>query len=222
MKTVAITINKGGVGKTMLSKSLATAASAAGFNALVLDMDSQQNSTAWGKRRTQQPGRALPLVRFTTEKDLEDELHRADIAGCDLSLIDTPPGRSGEALAASEVADIVLIPFWADVDSFEGVTRTALLSRRLGKTAFGVLNFATPNSRAHEETARDVLNAIGLPLAPVVLHRYEAHKLASLRGLTVQEIDPGSNAATEIEGLWNWLCAELHLGTFALVHKGAA
>jgi hypothetical protein len=33
----------------------------------------------------------------------------------------------------------------------------------------GVLNFATPNSRAHEETARDVLKAIGLPLAPVVL-----------------------------------------------------
>jgi chromosome partitioning protein len=49
-----------------------------------------------------------------------------------------------------------------------------------------------------------------------------AHKLASLRGLTAQVMDPGSNAATEIEGLWNWLCAELHLGTPALVHKGAA
>ena len=47
-----------------------------------------------------------------------------------------------------------------------------------------------------------------------------AHKLARLRGLTAQEIDPGSDAATEIEGLWNWLCAELHLGTLALVHKG--
>jgi hypothetical protein len=34
-----------------------------------------------------------------------------------------------------------------------------------------------------------------------------------------QEIDPGSDAATEIEGLWNWLCAELHLGTLALVHR---
>jgi hypothetical protein len=84
------------------------------------------------------------------------------------------------------------------------------------------LSRRTPNSRAHEETARDVLKAIGLPLAPVVLNRYEAYKLASLRGLTAQEIDPGSNAATEIEGLWNWLCAELHLGTLALVHKGAA
>jgi len=39
-------------------------------------------------------------------------------------------------LAATEAADIVLVPFWADVDSYEGVTRTALLVRRLGKTAY--------------------------------------------------------------------------------------
>jgi chromosome partitioning protein len=222
MKTVAITINKGGVGKSMLTKSLATAATAVGLNALVLDMDTQQNSIAWGKRREQQPERSLPLVRFTTEKDLEDELRRADSAGCDLAFIDTPPGRSAEALAATEAADIVLVPFWADVDSYEGVTRTALLVRRLGKTAFGVLNFATPNSRIHEDTAREVLTAIGIPLAPVVLHKYDAHKLANLQGLTVQEMEPASFAAMEIVGLWAWLGAQLHVGMPALVHKGAA
>jgi chromosome partitioning protein len=222
MKTVAITINKGGVGKTMLAKTLATAAVSAGLLALVLDMDTQQNSTAWGKRRGQQPERPLPLVRFTTERDLPDELGRAESAGCDLAFIDTPPGRSSEAPAAVEAADIVLIPFWADVDSFEGVTRTALLCRRLGKPAFGILNFATPNSRTHEETSREVLRAIGLSLAPVVLHRYEAHKLASLKGLTAQEIEPTSHAALEIQALWAWLSAQLQAGTGALVHKGAA
>jgi chromosome partitioning protein len=222
MKTVAITINKGGVGKSMLTKSLATAATSAGSNALVLDMDTQQNSIAWGKRREQQPERSLPLVRFTTEKDLDDELRRADKAGCDLAFIDTPPGRSAEALAATEAADIVLVPFWADVDSYEGVTRTALLVRRLGKQAFGVLNFATPNSRIHEETAREVLKAIGISLAPVVLHKYDAHKLANLQGLTVQEMEPSSVAAMEVEALWAWLSAQLQLGTPALVHKGAA
>jgi Mrp family chromosome partitioning ATPase len=35
MRTIAITINKGGVGKTTLTKSIATAATAAGFNVLV-------------------------------------------------------------------------------------------------------------------------------------------------------------------------------------------
>jgi chromosome partitioning protein len=47
MRTIAITINKGGVGKTMLTKSIATAATLAGLNVLVLDMDTQQNATSW-------------------------------------------------------------------------------------------------------------------------------------------------------------------------------
>jgi chromosome partitioning protein len=119
---------------------------------------------------------------------------------------------------------MVLVPFWADVDSFEGVTRTALLVRRLGKQnhAFGVLNFATPNSRSHEETSREVLQAIGLALAPVVLHRYEAHRLANLRGLTAQEMEPSSVAALEITKLWDWVSEQLQQSTSAIVHKGAA
>lgn len=54
MRTVAIAINKGGVGKTTLTKHLGTAATAAGLNVIILDMDSQQNATSWGKRRSQQ------------------------------------------------------------------------------------------------------------------------------------------------------------------------
>ena len=97
MKTVAVTINKGGVGKTMLTKNLATAATEAGLNALILDMDTQQNSTSWGRRRSKQHEKQLPLTRFTTELDLTDELHRAETAGCDVVFIDTPPGRNSEA-----------------------------------------------------------------------------------------------------------------------------
>jgi chromosome partitioning protein len=102
------------------------------------------------------------------------------------------------------------------------VVKTAGLVRRIGKPAFGVLNFATPNSRSHEETARAVLDAIPLPSAPVVLHRYDVHRLASIKGLTAQELEPGSIAAAEIGSLWEWLGATLQLTTGALVHKGAA
>src|SRR5271155_2611249 len=61
MKTVAIAINKGGSGKTTLTRSLGTAATAAGLNVLVLDMDIQQSATQWGRRRKE----PLPMVRFT-------------------------------------------------------------------------------------------------------------------------------------------------------------
>lgn len=207
MRTVAITINKGGVGKTTLTKNLATAASTAGLNVLILDMDTQENATGWGQRRTKHHERPLPLTRFTTERSLSDELQRAEKAGCDLVFIDTPPGRNSEAPPAVECSDVVLIPFWNDQDAYEGVARTALLVKRLGKSAIGVLNFATPNSRSHEETARLVLEAIPLPMAPVVLHRYDIHRLANPKGLTAQELEPNSVAAKEIAALWTWFSA---------------
>jgi chromosome partitioning protein len=84
------------------------------------------------------------------------------------------------------------------------------------------LNFATPNSRSHEEAARDVLKALEVPMSPVVLHRYEAHRNANPSGLTAYEAEPESRPAAEIAALWDWLDAELQLSTGAHVHKGAA
>lgn len=221
MRTIAITINKGGVGKTTLTKSIATAATSAGFNVLVLDMDTQQNAAKWGKRRMKKE-KPLPLTKFITESDLPEELQRAAKAGCDLVLIDTPPGRSSEAPAAVEAADLVLIPFWNDQDSYDGAKITAGLARRMGKQAYGILNFAAPNSRTHENTARDVLQSFELPMAEVVLHRYDAHRLASVGGLTAQELEPDSVAAHEVGVLWHWVSATLQLGKSAIVHKKGA
>ena len=222
MKILAVTVNKGGVGKTMLTKSIATAATLAGLNVLILDMDTQQNSTKWGRRRKELQGKVLPMVKFSTEGDLEDEIKRAKGAGCDLVVLDTPPGRSGEAPAAVEASDLVLIPCGAeDVDSFDGVPKTARLARTSGKKAVGLLNFATPGSRLQEETARAVMDVIGIPLAPVILHRYTVHRDANPKGLTAQEMEPDSRAAAEIAGLWDWICSELQMGTSAVVHKRA-
>jgi len=223
MRTLAVAINKGGAGKTMFAKSIATAATEAGLNTLVLDMDTQQNSTRWGRRREQQQSNQLPLVRFTTENDLAEELERAQAAGCDLAIIDTPPGRSSEAPAAVEACDLILIPCVADdIDSFEGAPKTARLARTTGKRAVGILNFVTPNSLTQEPAARRVLEAIGIPMAPVIFHRFMVHRDANSKGLTAQELEPKSKAAAEIGALWEWLCAELPLTISARVHNRAA
>jgi chromosome partitioning protein len=217
-KIVAVAINKGGTGKTRISCLIGGAAAAAGLNVLLLDMDTQQNATQWGRRRKL----PLPLVRFTTENDLAGELARAAAAGCDLVVIDTPPARSTEAPAAVEAADLVLVPFTADIESYEQLPRTARLARTTGKPAVAILNLATPNSRSEEEAARGVLDALGLPMVPTVLHRFKVHRDASLQGMTAQELEPDSKAAAEINALWDWLCAELQLRTDAQVHRRAA
>jgi chromosome partitioning protein len=215
MKIIAVAVAKGGVGKSMVTRSLATAAALAGLNVLAIDMDTQQTTTQWGRRRTN----PLPLVRFSTENDLSDELGRARAAGCELVLIDTPPARSSEAPAAVEVADYVLIPCSADIEAFEQLPRTARLARTSGIPAAAILNLATPNSRSEEEAARGVFEALELRMAPSVLHRYKVHRDAARMGLSAQEIEPDSKAAAEIAALWVWVCAELHISTSALVHK---
>ena len=222
MRTIAISINKGGQGKTALVKMLATAATQAGLNVLVLDLDTQQNSVGWRKRRDKQQTSPLPVVKFSTEKGLADDLNHAAKAGCDLVLIDTPPGRSSEAMAGVEAAEMVIIPFWNDQDSYEGVATTAVMARRIGTPAMGVLNFVTPNSKSHEETARKILEAIGLPMSPVILTRYDVHRVANVKGLTAQELEPNGSAAGEIAALWNWFSSVVQLGETAHVHKGAA
>jgi chromosome partitioning protein len=222
-RVFAITINKGGQGKTMAVKTLATAAVAAGYNVLIIDLDSQQNSLGWRKRRDKHhKDKPLPLALFCGEKNLLEEIERAKQAGCDLILIDTPPGKSPEAMAAVEAAELVIIPFWNDQDSYEGVTTTTLMARRLGKKAVGLLNFVPPHSKSHEETAREVLKVVGLPMAPIVLSRYDAHRLANPKGLTAQEMEPGGVAALEIEKLWNWFSAYVQMGTHAGVQGGTA
>jgi chromosome partitioning protein len=216
MKTVAVTINKGGAGKTMISRSLGTAAATAGLAVLILDMDTQQNSTNWRRRRGEE--HTLPLVHFTTENDLAEALKRARTASCDLVIIDTPPGRSTEAPAAVEEADLVLIPCTSDVECFEGLPRTARLARTTGTPAVVVPNFVHPSSLSEEEAIRGVAEAQGLETAPMAFHRFNVHREGSLRGMTAQELEPSSKAAAEVQALWSWLSARLHLGTIARVH----
>ena len=216
-KVVAVTINRGGHGKTMLCRSLGVLAGSVGLTVLVADMDTQQNSTSWRKRRPEE--RQLPLVEFTTEIGLKELLEKARAAECDLVLIDTPPGRSTEAAAAVEECDLALVPCNGEIESFEGLPRTARLARATGKPAIVVPNWVPPGSFTEERTIRGMAESVGLASAPVALHRYTAHKEASLQGLTAGEIEPKSKAADELRALWIWLCAELQLIASAPVHK---
>lgn len=220
MKVIAVAMQKGGVGKSTLTRSLAVAASAAGLNVLALDMDAQQSTSQWAKRRSR--GDAAPLaVKFTTEIELEGQLEHAKRAGCDLVVIDTPPARSTEAPAAVEAADLVLIPCTPDIEAYEQLQRTARLARTTEVPAFVVLNMAQPNSPNEERVARDLIAKMQISVADAVLHRFKVHRDASREGMAAQEIEPDSKAAVEIGALWNFLCAHLQVGTPAHTKKRA-
>jgi chromosome partitioning protein len=218
-KIVAVTINRGGQGKTMLCRSLGTLAGEVGLTSLVIDMDTQQNSTNWRKRRPKE--RLLPLVEFSTENDLEEVIERARKAECDLVMIDTPPGRSTEAAAAVEAADLVLVPVNDERETWEGVPRTARLARSAGKPAFVVPNRVHPQSLKGDREIRAVAEAAGLDSTPATLHQFTVHKDASHEGLTATEKEPKGTAATELRDLWIWLRGALENLDKTNAHKVA-
>lgn len=213
MKTLAIAMQKGGVGKSTLTRSLAVQAANAGLNVLVLDMDNQQSTSQWAERRAAE----LPLVRFATEIDLPKLLKQAEEAGCDLVVIDTPPARSTEAPAAVESCDLVLVPCSPDIEAYEQLPRTARLARSTGKPAAAVLTMAQPNSIAEEDVSRGVFESVNIRMVPAVIHRFKVHRDASREGVTAVEMEPESRAASEIQALWGWIASELQLRTSALV-----
>lgn len=215
MKVIAVAMQKGGVGKSTLVRSLAVAAAQSGLNVLALDMDAQQSTGQWGERRKDQ----LPAVRFSTEIELPKLLKQAEQAGCDLVFIDTPPARSTEAPAAVEVADLVLVPCTPDIEAYEQLPRTARLARATEKPAVMVLTMAQPNSQNEENVAREVAATVGIPMAQAVIHRFKVHRDASREGVSAQELEPSSKAAQEIAALWEWVRSELQMGTSAPVHK---
>lgn len=215
MKTIAIAMQKGGVGKSTLTRSLAVAGVKAGLNVLALDMDAQQSTTQWSKRRNGQ----LPIVRFVTELDLPGVLKQAEDAGCDLAIIDTPPARSTEAPAAVEYSDLVLVPCTPDIEAYEQLERTERLARTTGKPAVAVLTMAQPNSRNEEEIAGAIFQTKNLSMAPAILHRFKVHRDASREGQTAQEMEPDSKAAHEIQALWEWVSAHLQICNPATMQK---
>ncbi|MDQ1902215.1 MULTISPECIES: ParA family protein [unclassified Paracoccus (in: a-proteobacteria)] len=207
MQIITIAMQKGGVGKSTLVRSLAVAAARDGLSVLILDMDAQQSVSQWGERREAE----MPVVVFSTENELPRRLEQAKGAA-DLVIIDTPPARSTEAPAAVEIADLVLIPTTPDVEPLEQMPRTLRLCRGFDRPVWAVINMANPTGQAEVTQTREVIEAMGAKAAPVVLHRRKAHRDASASGQSVQELDASSKAANEVANLWAWVRAEMQRG----------
>lgn len=208
MKVIAIAMQKGGVGKSMLARSIAVAAAGGGLASALFDMDPQQTSALWHRRRALL-GHQLPVTSFVPEMNLGEELARMRDAGCDLVVIDTPPAKGSEAFSAIEKADLVVIPCTPTIEAYEQIARTATAAKLSGKPAVAVLNLVTPNSQSQLTIANAVFEKFEMASAPVVLHRYTQHAEAGAKGLTATDAAADSKAKAEVAELWTWLRANL-------------
>jgi len=106
MPVVAVINRKGGSGKSTLATHLAGHCAQAGLRVMLGDVDRQQSSLAWLKRRTAQAP-AAPIVGWA----VDPRSVMRPPSGITHVVLDTPGGMRGSDLARTVmVADAVLMP----------------------------------------------------------------------------------------------------------------
>lgn len=201
MHVIALLSQKGGTGKTTLSLHLAVAAERAGHVAAVIDLDPQASAAGWKDSR---PGET-PVVVSIPSTRLPQALDLARGADAEIVLLDTAPHSSDVALAAAEVADLVLIPCRAGILDLRAIGATARLAKIAGKPAFVILNSLPPRASNIIADAREAVAVHGLDVAPITIQQRAAFGHALTAGQTAQEYEPDGKAAEEMKQLHEWL-----------------
>jgi chromosome partitioning protein len=197
---ISVINQKGGVGKTTLSISLAAALAARKMRVLLVDADPQGSALDWMAVRGQDApfaavGIAKPIMHLELPKMGKDY---------DAIVIDGPPRIYDVAKSAVMASDAVLIPVlpsqfdvWAAEETVKMLADCAVYKSQL-KAAF-VINRKIANTAI----GRDVAKALKQYPQPV-LHTTVCQRVAfaeSARGRTVLELDADSQASKEIQSL---------------------
>jgi chromosome partitioning protein len=200
MQIYSVIARKGGVGKSLVARSLAVQALMDGRKAAILDADPQETIISWGKRRHP----SAPLIISVAGRTIPDALKEIEDRGGETVFLDTPPHAQPIINLAVEVADACLLVTGPYPEDLEQVGAVAAIIGRLGKPAGIILN-KTP-SKAHALTlARTALATFQIPTCPTAITQLVGHPYASAEGLAVQEREPGSKAAVEIANVWQWV-----------------
>jgi chromosome partitioning protein len=207
MKTVAMIMQKGGVGKSTIARAMAVAAARAGYKTALIDMDTQRTVMKWADRREAKDITAIEAV----EADLESKLDKAEAAGIQLAIIDTPPARSGDALIAADVADLVMVPIQPSPDAYEQLPRTARVIRSFGVPAMAVPSLIHPSSRLDADVVRETAGKLGIAAGKGHASTLKTHMIAHVTGQVAVEIEPDGRAAREMDEIFMDMCAQLAL-----------
>jgi chromosome partitioning protein len=211
MFTVSFIGSKGGCGKTTSALGLAVAATRAGQDVALIDLDPQASAANWKDRR----GDDGPAVVSAQASRLVPILNGARDGGADLVIIDTAGRNDDSALNAARHSDLVLIPSKAVVGELETLGKVHDLLRIAGNpSVYVLLNRIEPGARKQFEDAKGMIErTFELQVCPFFLSQYRAYENALETGQTAQELDPKGRTAAELETLYLFICEHVKKGS---------
>ncbi len=198
MKTLVITAQKGGAGKTTLARNLAVAAVADGLRVLCIDLDPQQSLRQWWQGRD---GDAPAMLNSDPAPGALSATLRAAEGQVDLVVIDTPPAASSGLTGTLAAADLALIPVRPSPDDLRAVGAT-IAALNAASVPFAFVMSQTPRAKLTEEAAR-VLAQHGR-VAPVNIAQRIIYAETGASGQGVTETSD-NKAAQEIASVWAYV-----------------
>lgn len=199
MRTIAVVNLKGGSGKSTLAVHLALAWSCL-FKTALADIDPQGSAMLALDR--DQP--RLEAIRSTGSKlfMLKAMLERQAF---DRVVVDTPGSLKDDvasAIAAADLALMVVRPSYLDLAA---AAATGQLIRQLQTPALIVLNQAPPTRSGVESPlvlkALEAVKLLNVPVAGTVVRSRTVYGRAMEQGRAVEDLEPTSNAVSEIAAL---------------------
>jgi chromosome partitioning protein len=197
MKTIVITSQKGGSGKTTLAAHLAVEAERDGSGPTwLIDTDKQATLSLWHERRELGTPQRLdvPFARLT--KGLTT-LASQDAAYC---FIDTAPTISDQSESMLSLADLVLIPVRPSPADLWAVLETVALVKAAAKPFLFIITQAKPQATITAQAVA-ALSQHGRVAQAFIADRVP-YAVAMTGGRTAPELSGKSAAAEEITALW--------------------
>lgn len=182
---IAFVSQKGGVGKSTLSRALAREVAAGGLKVKIADLDTQQGTTVdWHRLRLSQGHE--PTVSAEAFGTAAQALKAAD--GFDVLILDGPARTSQATLEIAKAAHIVVQPTGPSRDDlnpavreFHALVKAGITTDRL---AFALNRVGTD---AEEAAARAFLQEAGYTVLDGSLHDRPAYRQAQNMGYSVTE-----------------------------------
>lgn len=205
MKTLVVTSQKGGSGKTTLAAHLAVEAERVGDGpAWLIDTDKQGTLSLWHERReAETPRRAdVPFAH------LAQGLKRLETDGAAYCFIDTPPTISDQSETVLGLADLVLVPVRPSPADLWAVSETVALVKGAGKPFLFIITQAKAQASITAQTIA-ALSEHGRVAQTFIADRVP-YAVAMTGGRTAPELAAKSPAAEEVAGLWRDLKSCFH------------
>jgi len=197
MKTIVISSQKGGSGKTTLAAHLAVEVERSGSGtAWLIDTDKQATLTLWHERREEDSPQRLevPFLRLAAG------LETIAANGAAYCFIDTAPTISEQSGVILKLADLVLIPVRPSPADLWAVSETVALVKEAGKPFLFVITQAKPQATITAQAVA-ALSGHGRVAQAFIADRVP-YAVAMTGGRTAPEIAAKSPAANEITALW--------------------